>query len=63
MGEIGDQPLDELQGPRVLVKFEKEPDRMSGVSATGRHRGLRSVFKGNVECILEYAVFRKVHKL
>jgi hypothetical protein len=24
MGKIGDQPFDELKGPRVLVKFEIE---------------------------------------
>ncbi len=63
MERIGDQPFDELKGHHVLVKFEKETDRMGGVSATGSHRGFRSVFEGNVECILEYAVFRKVRNL
>ena len=63
MGRIGDQSFDELKGPRVLVKFERERDRKEGVSGTGRHRGLRSVFEGNVECILEYAIYKTVHKL
>ncbi|MEA2074302.1 MAG: hypothetical protein U9O85_00970 [Euryarchaeota archaeon] len=63
MGRIGDQPFDELKGPHVLVKFEQEKDRKKAVSSTGRHRGFRSVFEGNVECILEYAIFRTVRKL
>jgi len=63
MGRTGDQPFDELKGPRVLVKFEQEKDRKEDVSSTGRHRGSRSVFEGNVECILEYAIYKTVHKL
>lgn len=63
MGRIGDHPFDELKGPRVLVKFRRETDRKEAVSGTGRHRGFRSVFEGNVECLLEYPIYRTVHKL
>ncbi len=63
MGRTGDQPFDELKGPHVLVKFEQEKNRKEGVSNTGRHRGHRSVFEGNVECTLEYAIYKTVHKL
>lgn len=63
MGRIGDQPFDELKGPRVLVKFEREAGRKEGVNSTGKHRGFRSVFDGNVECALEYAIYKTVHKL
>lgn len=63
MGQTGDKPFDELKGPRVLVKCERETDRREGMSSTGRHRGFISVFEGNVECTLEYAIYRTVHKL
>lgn len=63
MGRIGDKSFDELKGPRVLVKCERETDRREGMSSTGRHRGFRSVFEGNVECTLEYAIYKTVHKL
>jgi len=63
MGRIGDKSFDELKGPRVLVKFEQEKNTKKVVSSTGRHRGLRSVFEGNVECTLEYAIYKTVHKL
>jgi len=63
MGRTGDQPFDELKGPRVLVKFERETNRNEGVSSTGKHRGFRSIFEGNVECTLEYAIYKTVHKL
>ena len=63
MGRTGDQPFDELKGPRVLVKFEREMNRKEGVSSTGKHRGFRSIFEGNVECTLEYAIYKTVRKL
>jgi hypothetical protein len=62
MGRTGDQHFDVLKGPQVLVKFEQEKEKRV-VSSTGRHRGSRSVFEGNVECILEYAIYKTVHKL
>lgn len=63
MGRTGDQPFDVLKGPQVLVKFEEEKDKKRVVSSTGRHRGSISVFEGNVECTLEYAIYKTVHKL
>ena len=63
MGAIGDQPYDELRGPLIIVRFIWEKERIGGVSATGKHRGFRSVFEGNVECTLEAPIFRKEHKL
>jgi hypothetical protein len=35
MGRTEDQSFDELKGPRVLVKFERETNRKGGVSSTG----------------------------
>jgi len=60
MGRTGDQPFDELKGPRVLVKFERERNRKEGVSSTGKHRGFSSIFEGNVECARDYTIYKSL---
>jgi len=60
MGRTGDQPFDELKGPRVLVKFERKADRKEDVSSTGKHRDFSSIFEGNVECTWDYTIYKSV---
>ncbi len=62
-GRVGKEPFDKLKGYRVIVWFENETKRESRINRTGRHRGFRSTFEGNVECILDLAIKVKETKL
>ena len=59
---MGKEVFDRLQGYQVVARFENE-SRRDLVKLTGKHRGQRSVFEGNVECILEFQIKTKEHKL
>ena len=61
-GEVGRNTFDQLEGYQVIARFNKEKEREL-ISHTGKHRGQRSIFEGNVECILEYQIMRRIRNL
>ena len=63
MAEIGRNYFDQLKGYRVIVRFNKLAKTIKKISNTGRHRGFRSHFEGNVECILDLPIKLRTRKL
>ncbi|MCZ7398661.1 MAG: hypothetical protein O8C62_03105 [Candidatus Methanoperedens sp.] len=59
---VGNQPGDLLKGEQILALFKKEEKRTLK-NSTGHHRGNESIFKSDVECILEFQIRKKIHKL
>lgn len=51
-----------LKGYQVIARFEKEISRET-IRLGSRPRGRRSVFEGNVECILDLAIKTRVRRL
>jgi len=62
MGRTGKEPFDRLEGYQVIARFNKEKDRKL-IYHTGHHRGQRSIFEDNIECILEYPIMIKSREI
>ena len=58
-GQVGRNIFDKLEGYQVIARFYRERDRKL-IRHTSGHRGQRSIFEGNVECILEFQIMSKV---
>lgn len=61
-GAVGRNTFDRLEGYQVIARFNQEKDRKL-IRATAKHRNQRSIFEGNVECILEYQIISKKRNL
>lgn len=61
MGRTGKNNFDQLKGHQVIARFNSEKRNL--ISHTSKHRGMRSVFEGNVECILDLPIMKKKRKI